>query len=246
MLYSRGLGSPYTRGDEAEVVSSKFLYQFRSPVKSLPTSLCQREERDLPLLTKGDEGRCDSKPRGLDRFSKVPKRYNFLKILFIGILFFLIVLACKEKPEKSSLPKLGTAAFDFNFQDLNGQIWSLDKVRGKVVLLRFWADWCPYCRYEMPIIDKYYRKLNKEGFMVLAVNVKQSAAVAEAFTGQMDITFPVALDPEGKMAKRYGVYAIPTNFLIDRQGIIREILIGEVFKEEKVLRDLLKDYFRLG
>jgi len=48
------------------------------------------------------------------------------------------------------------------------------------------------------------------------------------------------------MAKRYGVYAIPTNFLIDRQGVIREILVGEVFKEEKVLRDLLKDYFRLG
>jgi hypothetical protein len=48
------------------------------------------------------------------------------------------------------------------------------------------------------------------------------------------------------MAKRYGVYGIPTNFLIDREGVIRQILIGEVFKEEKVLRDLLKDYFRLG
>ena len=98
------------------------------------------------------------------------------------------------------------------------------------MLLRFWADWCPYCRYEMPIIDKYYRKLNKEGFLVLAVNVKQSPEVALAFTAQLDITFPVPLDPDGKMAKRYGVYAIPTNFLIDRQGIIREILIGEVFQ----------------
>ena len=157
-----------------------------------------------------------------------------------------MVFACKEKTEKPSLPKLGTPATDFNCQDLKGQTWSLDKVRGKVVLLRFWADWCPYCRYEMPMIEKYYRKLNKEGFMVLAVNVKQSAAVAEAFTAQMDITLPVLLDPDGKMAQRYGVYAIPTNFLIDREGVIREILIGEVFKEEKVLRDLLKDYFRLG
>jgi len=171
---------------------------------------------------------------------------KFLKFIFIGLLLFLIVLACKEKPEKSSLPKLGTAAIDFNCQDLKGQTWSLDKVRGKVVLLRFWADWCPYCRYEMPVIDKYYRKLNKEGFLVLAVNVKQSAEVALAFTAQLDITFPVPLDPEGKLARRYGVYAIPTNFLIDREGTIREILIGEVFKEEKVLRDLLKDYFRLG
>ena len=87
--------------------------------------------------------------------------------------------------------------------------------------------------------------LRNEGFEVLAVNVKQSAAVAEAFTAQLDITFPIPLDPDGKMARRYGVYAIPTNFLIDRRGIIREILIGEVFREETVLRDLLKDYFKL-
>jgi len=158
----------------------------------------------------------------------------------------MVSLACKGKAEKRSLPKLGTPAIDFNLKDLKDQMWSLDQVRGKVVLLRFWADWCPSCRYEMPIIDKYYRELNKEGFVVLAVNVKQSREVALAFTAQLDITFPVPLDPDGKVAKRYGVYGIPTNFLIDRQGIIREILIGEVFKEEKVLRDLLQGYFRLG
>ena len=221
------------------MVNSKLLYQFRSPSKSLPTSLCQREESDLPLLTKGDEG-------GLDRFFKVLKCCNFLKFLFIGLLVFLMAFACKGKTEKTSLPKIGTPAIDFNLQDLNNQTWSLDKIRGKVVLLRFWADWCPSCRYEMPIIEKYYRKLDKDGFLVLAVNVKQSPEVALAFTVQLDITFPVPLDPDGKMAKRYGVYAIPTNFLIDRDGTIREILIGEVFKEEKALRDLLKDYFRLG
>jgi peroxiredoxin len=170
---------------------------------------------------------------------------KFLKLLFVILSVLLLAFACKEKAEKTLLPKLGTAAIDFNCQDLKGQTWSLDKVRGKVVLLRFWADWCPYCRYEMPVIDKYYRKLNKEGFLVLAVNVKQSPEVALAFTAQLDVTFPVPLDPDGKMAKRYGVYAIPTNFLIDRQGIIREILIGEVFREEKPLRDLLKNYFQM-
>jgi cytochrome c biogenesis protein CcmG, thiol:disulfide interchange protein DsbE len=170
---------------------------------------------------------------------------KLLKFLSVVLPIFLLVFACKEKPEKSSLPKLGTAAIDFNCQDLKGQTWSLDKIRGKVVLLRFWADWCPYCRYEMPVIDKYYRKLNKEGFLVLAVNVKQSPEVALAFTAQLDITFPIPLDPDGEMAKRYGVYAIPTNFLIDRQGVIREILIGEVFKEEKFLENLLKDYFKM-
>ncbi len=170
---------------------------------------------------------------------------KLLKFLSVVLPIFLLVFACKEKPEKSSLPKLGTAAIDFNCQDLKGQTWSLDKIRGKVVLLRFWADWCPYCRYEMPVIEKYYRMLKKQGFEVLAVNVKQSPGVVEAFTAQLDISFPVLLDLDGKMAQRYGVYAIPTNFLIDRQGVIREILIGEVFKEEKFLENLLKDYFKM-
>jgi len=163
----------------------------------------------------------------------------------VFILILLPVLACKERVEKASLPKSGTAAIDFSIRDLRGETWSLDKVRGKVVLLRFWADWCPSCRYEMPVIEKYYRKLNKEGFIVLAVNIKQSPQVAEAFTAQLDLTFPVPLDPEGELARRYGVYAIPTNFLIDRQGIIREILVGEVFKEEKLMKELLRDYFRM-
>ena len=168
---------------------------------------------------------------------------KLLKFFSIVLPIFLLVFACKEKPEKPSLPKLGTAAIDFNIRDLRGETWSLDKVRGKVVLLRFWADWCPSCRYEMPVIEAYYRKLKAEGFVVLAVNVKQSHQIAEAFTAQLDLTFPVPLDPEGDLARRYGVYAIPTNFLIDRQGVIREILVGEVFKEEKFMKDLLRGYF---
>ena len=171
---------------------------------------------------------------------------KFLKLFLVVLLMFLSAYACKEKPEKPSLPKLGTNAIDFNIHDLKGQTWSLDKIKGKVVLLRFWADWCPYCRYEMPVIEKYYQRLNKDGFIVLAVNVKQSAEVALAFTAQLDLTFPIPLDPGGELARRYGVYAIPTNFLIDRDGIIREILIGEVFREEKPLRDLLKNYFPLS
>ena len=167
-----------------------------------------------------------------------------LKFLFIVLTICLLAFACKEKAEKTSLPNVGTAAYDFSCRDLKGRTWRLEQVKGKLLLLRFWNDRCPSCRFEMPVIEKYYRRLNQEGFMVLAVNVKQSAAVVEAFTAQLDITFPVLLDEEGKMAQRYGVYAVPTNFLIDRQGIIREIFIGEVFKEENFLRDLLKHYFQ--
>ncbi len=167
-----------------------------------------------------------------------------LKFIFSVLSIFLVTIACKEKAGKFSLPKLGTAAIDFNFQDLKGQTWSLDKVKGKVVLLRFWTDWCPHCRYEMPVIENYYRKLNKEGFVVLAVNVKQSAQVAEAFTAQFDVTFPILLDLDGKLAQTYGVYSIPTNFLIDRRGVVREICVGELFKDKNFMQELLKYCFQ--
>jgi peroxiredoxin len=167
---------------------------------------------------------------------------KFLKFPFVILFVLAVFLACKERTEKSSLPKIGTAAIDFSCQDLKGQTWNLDKIKGKVVLLRFWTDWCPHCRYEMPVIENYYRKLNKEGFVVLAVNVKQRPQVAEAFTAQFDVTFPVLIDLEGKLAQTYGVHSIPTNFLIDRQGVVREIRVGDLFKDKTFMQALVK-YF---
>ena len=165
---------------------------------------------------------------------------KFSKFPFVILFVLTVFLACKERTEKSSLPKIGTAAIDFTCQDLKGQIWSLDKIKGKVVLLRFWTDWCPHCRYEMPVIENYYKKWNKEGFVVLAVNVKQSPQVAEAFTAQLDVTFPILLDLDGKMAQTYGIHSIPTSFLIDREGVIREICIGDLFKHKTFMQELLR------
>jgi len=155
-----------------------------------------------------------------------------------------VSFACKEKAGKPALPRLGTSAIAFDCQDLKGQTWSLDEIRGKVVLLRFWTDWCPECRYEMPAIENYYKKLNKEGFVVLAVNVKQNAQVVEAFTAQFDLTFPILLDLDGKLAQTYGVYAIPTNFLIDRGGVVRGIYVGELFKGKNFIPELFKYCFQ--
>ena len=162
---------------------------------------------------------------------------------FCLVLLLLGLLACKARQEATPGPQIGTTAPDFTAQDLKGQTWTLDRIKGKVVLLRFWTDQCPYCRFEMPVIEKYYRRLRPAGFEVLAVNVRQSPLVAEAFMAQMDITFPVLLDPAGKMAEHYKVYAVPTNFLIDRNGIIRGKLIGEAFTEEKNLKKFLQNYF---
>ena len=166
---------------------------------------------------------------------------SLLTILLCCMAFFMPF--CSEDSKAPKLPGLGSQAPGFSCRDLEGRTWTLDQTKGQVVMVRFWADWCPYCRFEMPVIEKYYRLLKDKGFQVLAVNVKQSAQVAEAFIAQMDVTFPVLLDTDGRIAESYGVYAIPTNFLVDKEGKIREVLVGEVFREEKVLKQVLKPYF---
>jgi cytochrome c biogenesis protein CcmG/thiol:disulfide interchange protein DsbE len=163
--------------------------------------------------------------------------------LFVPVALLLGLLACKGNREKNRSPQKGSPAFGFSIQDTKGRTWTLESVKGQVVLLRFWADWCSSCRFEMPVIEKYYRIYHSRGFQVLAVNVNQSSQVAEVFATQMNMSMPVLLDIKGKLTRQYGVHAIPTNFLIDRQGVLRETLIGEVFREEKSLRELLQKYF---
>lgn len=162
---------------------------------------------------------------------------------FCLVLLLLGLSACQGSQEPAPGPQVGNKAPDFAVSDLKGRTWTLDQVKGKVVLLRFWTDQCPYCRFEMPVIEKYYGRLRPAGFEVLAVNIRQSPQVAEAFVAQMDTTFPVLLDLSGKMAEHYKVVAVPTNFLIDRKGVVEKKLIGEAFQEENNLKKFLQNQF---
>lgn len=165
------------------------------------------------------------------------------KIANIIVLAFILLLfpACgKEEVGKANI---GEKAPNFQYMDINGNKGSLQGLKGKVVLVRFWADWCPYCKYEMPRIDVFYKRIKNKGFDVVAVNVGQSRDVVDSFTAQLNITYPMIMDPEGELARYYGVKGIPTNFLMDREGIIKEMLVGEIFIEDRVMIDLLRPYF---
>ena len=149
-------------------------------------------------------------------------------------------MSCGRKDGRTLI---GEAAPNFQYHDLNGNHGNLRELKDKVVLLRFWADWCPYCKFEMPRINAFYRRLRNKDFEVIAVNVGQTAEVVESFAAQMSLIYPMILDPEGKLARLYGVKFIPTNFFIDRKGIIRKVLVGEIFIEDQVLSDILKPFF---
>lgn len=111
-------------------------------------------------------------------------------------------------------------AISFGAGTLDGKKVSLQDFRGKVVFLNFWASWCTPCRQEMPAMEELYRAFKVKGFVVVAVNVKESHAAAAAFANELKVTYPILLDPKGEVSVLYGAWALPLTYLIDREGVI--------------------------
>lgn len=106
---------------------------------------------------------------------------------------------------------------DFTLTDLHGTSWHLRDLKGKVVLVNFWATWCPPCRKEMPDLQALYDKYKEQGFVVLSISDEESAKVAP-FIAERKITYPVVLDPGRKVNDAFVVEGIPKSFVYDRDG----------------------------
>jgi len=119
-------------------------------------------------------------------------------------------------------------AANFSAMDLAGVEHQLHEYRGKVVFLRFWSSANPFTRTDLSNLQQAYDRFKERGFTVVAVNVEQDAETVRIFLAKLDITFPVLLDPKGRIADRYRVTGYPTGFLIDRSGIVQSSSVGEV------------------
>lgn len=112
--------------------------------------------------------------------------------------------------------------------DLDGKIHDLADLKGKLVLVNFWATWCPPCRREMPSLERLSRYMAGKGLVILAVNVGESADTVFAFTGQLEPqpNFPILLDQDSKVLRAWPVKGLPTSFMLDRQGRITYRAVG--------------------
>jgi peroxiredoxin len=124
------------------------------------------------------------------------------------------------------IPREDLQALEFSLKDLTGRQTSLSAYEGKVVFLNFWATWCGPCRAEIPSMEQLYNELKDQGFTILAVNSQEPLEQVSAFVEEMGMSFPVLLDPAGRVGGLYGVRAIPTTYIIDPQGAIRGRMVG--------------------
>ncbi len=150
--------------------------------------------------------------------------------LCIGFALAWLLSGCAE--DRPPAPVNGQTAPSFALERLDGARIALPAdLAGKVVAVRFWADWCPYCRKEMAELQPVYARLQAQGLEILAVNVAQDRDTARRFAESIGIAYPVLLDPDGATARAYGVQALPVTWLVDRHGILRGKIVGEATAE---------------
>lgn len=119
-------------------------------------------------------------------------------------------------------------ARDFELMNMDEEIVKLSDYRGKVVLINFWATWCPPCVREMPSMDRLNKKIADERFKVLAINQMEDSDQVFAFTGQFedDLSFEILFDTTSKVSQTYVVRGLPTTYLVDKKGRVRYSAVG--------------------
>ena len=141
-------------------------------------------------------------------------------------------------------PMEGFLAPDFELTSLDGERLKLSELRGKAVLVNFWASWCPPCRSEMPAMQQIYTDFSPDDLVILAVNSTHQDRLAdvENFVSERNLTFPILLDQDGQVSASYQVRSLPTSFFVDPDGIIREVVIGGPMAEA-LLRTRVESLF---
>lgn len=120
----------------------------------------------------------------------------------------------------------GTMAPEIGIKDLAGRGVNIASLKGKVVLVDFWASWCAPCREELPVLESLYKKYRARGFEVVGVNQDESPDNVKKFLNGMPLSFRVVHDRGGAVANRYEPAKMPSSFLIDRKGIVRHVHAG--------------------
>ena len=160
----------------------------------------------------------------------------------VGILLIALVWLLTDRNAQPGLPPIAETrkpAPEFALPGLHGETVRLSDYRGKVVLVNFWGTWCEPCKEETPALAAVYRKLQDQGLVIIGVDLRNQErpgpdgdADVRAFTERYGVTYPIALDAGGETARAFQIYPLPTSFVVDQNGMIRYVRVGQITAEE--------------
>lgn len=152
-------------------------------------------------------------------------KQSFLRgfvVLSLWFVLLFLLFGCGKEKEESTF----SSAPNFTLQTLDGQEVTLSKLKGKVILLDFWATWCGPCRESIPHLIQLYKTYQKDGLEVIGMNVEKGEMdTVRRFVKSIDIPYPITLSPD-EVQRDYRVSGLPTTILIDKQGRIRDKMVG--------------------
>ena len=176
-----------------------------------------------------------------DEWSDTARRAQkilFLMIMLVLCLFFPSI----GKAQQFLSPIPGTPpARDFELKDLDGELHKLSAYKGKIVIVNFWATWCPPCRAEIPSMQRAWNILKEKNVVMLAIHVGGNEDKVWSFLTDFDIDFPVLMDSRSRVSRRWPLMGLPTTFVIDPQGrIALRAIGGRKWDKPDLIKSILK------
>ena len=167
------------------------------------------------------------------------KRWETLMVVSLALGFLWTVAsrvpsAVGAPLSSSPSPRQGFLAPDFTLDTLDGNKVTLSELRGKIVIVNFWATWCPPCRAETPALEKSYEQYKDSGVIILGVDLtnQDSLSDVKAFVQEFELAYPILLDRDGTVSSTlYQIKGLPSTFFVNHEGIIRTVLVGGPMSE---------------
>lgn len=153
-------------------------------------------------------------------------KYKGVILTIIMAIAAGIYFLSPEESRFEDIAVVGKPAPAFELRDSEGNLWKLFDLKGKVVFINFWATWCTTCKAEMPYKEKLYKKMEGRPFQMLGILFRDNPHNLVSYFKKVKVSAPTLISPGNEMAKLFGITGVPESFIIDKEGVLRERLIG--------------------